>query len=156
MSLMFLHSTISWHHAAQLTSNVSIFFLTKRRTFCQLGRSVTRGDRRLPRSHLTCLPPAPQIAHLCGLWAMETRWISVLVGGRAPPPVFRASFFVFRVRVCRGGAQVVVATSRAIRSPGKQHPHRHQRTLSTDSRPRLRHRDSRNQHWPSPAAFAAR
>jgi hypothetical protein len=53
---------------------------------------------------------------------METGWISVLVGGRAPPPFFRASFFVFRVKVCRGGAQVVVATSRAIRSTRLQ-PH---------------------------------
>jgi hypothetical protein len=53
---------------------------------------------------------------------METRWISVLVGGRAPLPVLRASFFVFRVKVCRGGAQVVVAASRAIRSPRLQ-PH---------------------------------
>jgi hypothetical protein len=34
----------------------------------------------------------------------------------------RASFFVFRVKICRGGAQVVVATSRAIRSPRFQ-PH---------------------------------
>jgi hypothetical protein len=34
----------------------------------------------------------------------------------------RASFFVFRVKVCRGGAQVVVATPRAIRSPRLQ-PH---------------------------------
>jgi hypothetical protein len=53
---------------------------------------------------------------------METRWISVLVGGRAPPPVLRASFSVFRVKVCRGGAQVVVAAPRAIRSPRLQ-PH---------------------------------
>jgi hypothetical protein len=47
---------------------------------------------------------------------MEARWILALVSGRAPPPILRASFFVFRVKVCRGGAQVVVATSRAIRS----------------------------------------
>jgi hypothetical protein len=53
---------------------------------------------------------------------MEARWISALVGGRALLPVLRASFFVFRVKVCRGGAQVVVATSRAIRSPRLQ-PH---------------------------------
>jgi hypothetical protein len=53
---------------------------------------------------------------------MEARWISVLVGGRALPPVLRALFFVFRVKVCRGGAQVVVATPRAIRSPRLQ-PH---------------------------------
>jgi hypothetical protein len=33
-------------------------------------------------------------------------------------PVLRASFFVFRVKVCRGGSQVVVAAPRAIRSPG--------------------------------------
>jgi hypothetical protein len=53
---------------------------------------------------------------------METRWISVLVGGRAPPSVLRASFSVFRVKVCRGGAQVVVAAPCAIRSPRLQ-PH---------------------------------
>jgi hypothetical protein len=35
---------------------------------------------------------------LCGLWAMEARWISALVGGRAPPPVLRASFFVLGSR----------------------------------------------------------
>jgi hypothetical protein len=53
---------------------------------------------------------------------MEARCISAFVGGRAPPPVLRASFFVFRVKVCRGGAQVVVATPHAIRSPRLQ-PH---------------------------------
>jgi hypothetical protein len=53
---------------------------------------------------------------------MEARWISALVGGRAPPLVLRASFFVFRVKVCRGGVQVVVATPHAIRSPPLQ-PH---------------------------------
>jgi hypothetical protein len=53
---------------------------------------------------------------------METRWISFLVGGRAPPPILRALFFIFRVKVCRGGAQVVVATPCAIRSPRYQ-PH---------------------------------
>jgi hypothetical protein len=53
---------------------------------------------------------------------MEARWISALVGGRAPLPILRASFFVFRVKVCRGGAQVVVAASRAIRSSRLQ-PH---------------------------------
>jgi hypothetical protein len=47
---------------------------------------------------------------------MEARWISVLVGGRAPPPVLEASFFVFRVKVCRDGAQMVVTAFRAIRS----------------------------------------
>jgi hypothetical protein len=31
-------------------------------------------------------------------------------------PILRASFFVFRVKVCRDGAQVVVAAPRAIRS----------------------------------------
>jgi hypothetical protein len=54
--------------------------------------------------------------------AMEARWISVLVGGRALPPVLGVSFFVFRVKVCRDGAQVVVAAPRAIRSPRLQ-PH---------------------------------
>jgi hypothetical protein len=53
---------------------------------------------------------------------MGTRWISVLVGGMAPSPVLRDSFSVFRVKVCRGGAQVVVAAPRAIRSPRLQ-PH---------------------------------
>jgi hypothetical protein len=47
---------------------------------------------------------------------MEAWWISALVGGRASSPVFRALFFVFRIKVCRGGAQVVVATPRTIRS----------------------------------------
>jgi hypothetical protein len=46
---------------------------------------------------------------------MEVQWISALVSGRAPSTVLRASFFVFRVMVCRGGAQVVVTTHRAIR-----------------------------------------
>ena len=52
---------------------------------------------------------------------MEALWISALVGGRAPLLILRASFFVFRVKVCRGGAQVVVA-ARAIRFPRLQ-PH---------------------------------
>jgi hypothetical protein len=47
---------------------------------------------------------------------MEAQWISAFVGGRAPPPILRASFFVFRMKVYRGGAQVVVAAPRAIRS----------------------------------------
>jgi hypothetical protein len=47
---------------------------------------------------------------------MEARWISALVGGRALPPIFGASFFIFRVKVYGGGAQVVVAAPRAIRS----------------------------------------
>jgi hypothetical protein len=47
---------------------------------------------------------------------MEARWISVPDGGRAPSPILRASFFVFRVKVCRDGAEVVVAAPRAIRS----------------------------------------
>jgi hypothetical protein len=47
---------------------------------------------------------------------MEARWISVLVGGRAHPSVLGVLFFVFRVKVCRDDAQVVVATPCAIRS----------------------------------------
>jgi hypothetical protein len=35
---------------------------------------------------------------------MEARWISALIDGRAPPSFLRASFFVFRVKVCRGSA----------------------------------------------------
>jgi hypothetical protein len=53
---------------------------------------------------------------------METRSISVLVGERAPSLVLEASLFFFRVKVCRGDAQVVVAVPRAIRSPRLQ-PH---------------------------------
>jgi hypothetical protein len=53
---------------------------------------------------------------------MEAQWISSLVGGRAPSPVLRASFSVFRVKVYRGDAQVMVATPHAIRSPRLQ-PH---------------------------------
>jgi hypothetical protein len=53
---------------------------------------------------------------------MEARWISALVGGRAPYPILGDSFFFFRVKVCRSDAQVVVAASRAIRSPRLQ-PH---------------------------------
>jgi hypothetical protein len=37
-------------------------------------------------------------------------------------PILRASFFVFRVKVCRGDAQVVAAMPRAIRSSRLQ-PH---------------------------------
>jgi hypothetical protein len=37
-------------------------------------------------------------------------------------PVLRASFSNLRIKVCRGGAQVVVATPRAVRSPRLQ-PH---------------------------------
>jgi hypothetical protein len=51
---------------------------------------------------------------------MEARWISVLVDGRAPPSVLRALFFIFRVKVCRGGVQVVVVVPCAIRSPRLQ------------------------------------
>jgi hypothetical protein len=53
---------------------------------------------------------------------MEARWISALIGGRAPPPVLRALFFVFRVKVCRDGAQMVMAAPHSIRSPWLQ-PH---------------------------------
>jgi hypothetical protein len=53
---------------------------------------------------------------------MEAWWISALVSGRAPPSILRALLFVFRVKVCRGGAQVVVVAPRAIRSPRLQ-PH---------------------------------
>jgi hypothetical protein len=53
---------------------------------------------------------------------MESKWFSVLVGGRAPSPVLRALFSVIRVKVCRGGVHVVVVAPRAIRSPRLQ-PH---------------------------------
>jgi hypothetical protein len=53
---------------------------------------------------------------------LEARWISTFVGGRALSPVLRASFFVFKVKVCRGGAHMVMAASCAIRSPLLQ-PH---------------------------------
>jgi hypothetical protein len=53
---------------------------------------------------------------------MEAWWISALVGGRAPFLILRASFFAFRVKVCRGGARMVVATPRIIRSSRLQ-PH---------------------------------
>jgi hypothetical protein len=53
---------------------------------------------------------------------MEVWCISALVGGRAPPSVLRAPFFVFRVKVCRGGVQIVLVTPHAIRSPQLQ-PH---------------------------------
>jgi hypothetical protein len=70
-----------------------------------------------------CLLPAPaQVADLRGLWVMETRWISTLVDRRAPPLVLRALFSIFRVKICRDGAQVVVAAPRAIRSSRLQ-PH---------------------------------
>jgi hypothetical protein len=46
---------------------------------------------------------------------MEAWWILAFVGVRAPPSILRALFFIFRVKVCRGGAQVVVAAPRAIR-----------------------------------------
>jgi hypothetical protein len=53
---------------------------------------------------------------------MEAWWISALVGGRALPLVWRDSLSVFRVKVYRDGAQVVVAAPHAIRSPRLQ-PH---------------------------------
>jgi hypothetical protein len=55
---------------------------------------------------------------------METRWILAFVGGRAPFSALRALFFVFRVKVYRGGVQVVVVVvaPRAIKSPRLQ-PH---------------------------------
>jgi hypothetical protein len=53
---------------------------------------------------------------------MGVRWIAALVGGRAPLSALWVPFFVCRVKVCRGGAQVVVAPPRAIRSPRLQ-PH---------------------------------
>jgi hypothetical protein len=53
---------------------------------------------------------------------MEAHWISALIGGRDSPLVLRASFFIFRVKVCRGGAHVVVAVPHTIRSPQLQ-PH---------------------------------
>jgi hypothetical protein len=55
-------------------------------------------------------------------WAMEARWISALAGGRALPPVLRALFFVYRVKVCGSDTQVEVAAPSAIRSPRLQ-PH---------------------------------
>jgi hypothetical protein len=57
-----------------------------------------------------------RLPRLCGLWAMEAWWISALVGGRALPPILEASFFVFRVKVCGGDVQVVVAMPRVTRS----------------------------------------
>jgi hypothetical protein len=53
---------------------------------------------------------------------MEARWISALGGGRDPLLVLRVSFSVFRVKICRGGASVVVAVPCAIRSSRLQ-PH---------------------------------
>jgi hypothetical protein len=53
---------------------------------------------------------------------MKAWWISVLVGRRTPPSVLRAPFFVFRVKVCRDDAQVVMSAPHAIRSPRLQ-PH---------------------------------
>jgi hypothetical protein len=53
---------------------------------------------------------------------MAARWISVLVDGRALSPILRASFSVFRVKICRGDVQVAVVASRAISSPRLQ-PH---------------------------------
>jgi hypothetical protein len=53
---------------------------------------------------------------------MEARWISALIGGRASSPVLRALFFIFRVKVCRGGAQMVMAAPCTISSPQLQ-PH---------------------------------
>jgi hypothetical protein len=48
---------------------------------------------------------------------MEAWWISVLIGGRAPPLILGALFFVFRVKVYRDDAQVVVVVaSHAISS----------------------------------------
>jgi hypothetical protein len=47
---------------------------------------------------------------------MEAVWNSAFVGARAPPSVLRSSFFVFRVKVYRNDAQVLVAAPRAIRS----------------------------------------
>jgi hypothetical protein len=63
-----------------------------------------------------------QVVDLCGLWVMEKRWISPLVNGRASPPVLRALFSIFRVKICRYGVQVVVAAPHAIRSSRLQ-PH---------------------------------
>jgi hypothetical protein len=53
---------------------------------------------------------------------MEALWILVFVGERAPSPILRALFFVFRVKVCRGGVEVVVTTPHVIRSSQLQ-PH---------------------------------
>jgi hypothetical protein len=53
---------------------------------------------------------------------MEARWISALVGERAPSPVLRALFSIFRVKVSRGGVRVVVMAPRAIKSHRLQ-PH---------------------------------
>jgi hypothetical protein len=53
---------------------------------------------------------------------MEARWISALVGERAPSPILWVLFSVFRVKVSRGGVQVAVVMPRAIRSPRLQ-PH---------------------------------
>jgi hypothetical protein len=53
---------------------------------------------------------------------MESRWISAHLGGKAPPSILRVLFSIFRVQVCRGGIQMVVATSHAIRSSRLQ-PH---------------------------------
>jgi hypothetical protein len=53
---------------------------------------------------------------------MEARWISALAGGRALPPVLRALFFVYRVKVCGSDTQLEVAAPSAIRSPRLQ-PH---------------------------------
>jgi hypothetical protein len=43
--------------------------------------------------------------------------VLAFVCGRAPPPVLRAFFSIFRVKVYRGGVYVVVAVPRGIRYP---------------------------------------
>jgi hypothetical protein len=52
---------------------------------------------------------------------MEVRWILALVGGSVPFLVLKTSFFVFRVKVCRDGVQVLVGAFRAIR-PSRLQP----------------------------------
>jgi hypothetical protein len=87
-----------------------------------LGFVRKRYETQNRRHAIGSRPPSSCRRHcwspcLCGLCAMDTWWISDLVGGRAPPPFLRALFFVFRVKFRRVGVQVVVAASRAIRFP---------------------------------------
>jgi hypothetical protein len=65
------------------------------------------------------IPLTPILQNAPNRLAVE---ISALVGGRASSPVVRALFFVFRIKVCRSGTQVVVVAPRAIRSSRLQ-PH---------------------------------
>jgi hypothetical protein len=94
-------SLVLWTDTGLLKNRLSSNFDRLRNVtqLIRLGEATT--SEFLPHASATADRP---ICVAFGPW--KAWWISALVGGRTLPSVLRAPFFVFRVKVCRGGAQV--------------------------------------------------